>query len=100
LSELQRAHGWLPGRLARHYARLYGTRAERLLDGARSPADLGRHFGGTLYEREIAYLRTHEWARTADDILERRTKHGLRLDPPARSAVAAWLAAESFVGRG
>ena len=46
----------MPAVLARHYARLYGTRARELLDGAGSLADLGRHFGGLLYEREASYL--------------------------------------------
>ena len=40
-----------------------------LLGGARSLADLGRHFGGALYEREARYLREIEWAQTAEDIL-------------------------------
>ena len=41
-------HPWLPETLAHHYARLYGTRADRLLDGAGQMQDLGRHFGGLL----------------------------------------------------
>ena len=51
------------------YARRYGTRAEKLLDGARSLGDLGRHFGATLYEREARFLIAEEWAEEADDIL-------------------------------
>jgi glycerol-3-phosphate dehydrogenase len=94
LAGFQRAHGWLPADLARHYARLYGTRAEHLLDGARSLGDLGVHFGGTLYEREVTYLSVVEWARSAEDILDRRTKHGLHLDPEARAALADRLMAE------
>jgi glycerol-3-phosphate dehydrogenase len=58
-------------------ARLYGTRAEQILNGALSHADLGRHFGADLYEAEIRYLVDHEWAVTSDDILWRRTKRGL-----------------------
>jgi D-erythritol 1-phosphate dehydrogenase len=95
LESFQRAHGWLPAPLARHYARLYGTRAEQLLAGARSLGDLGAHFGGMLYEREIAYLRRVEWARSAEDILDRRTKHGLHLTPEQRRAVADWLKVEA-----
>ena len=73
-------HGWLPPDVAHHYARSYGTRAEALLDGARSLADLGRHFGGPLYEREAEFLRQTEWARRhAQDVLERRTKHYLHM---------------------
>src|SRR5665213_3062076 len=54
-------------------------RARHLLDGVRTIDDLGRHFGGALYQREVEFLQREEWASTADDILERRTKHGLRL---------------------
>jgi glycerol-3-phosphate dehydrogenase len=93
LANWSRRHAWLPADLARHYARLYGTRADAVIGEARSLAALGRHFGGLLYEREARYLRETEWAQTADDILERRTKHGLHLDSAARDAFAAWLQA-------
>ena len=59
---------------------------------AGSPADLGRHFGARLYEREARYLIEREWALTADDVLERRTKHGLHLSPGERATFAAWMA--------
>jgi glycerol-3-phosphate dehydrogenase len=76
---LRALHTWLPERLAHHYARLYGTRAERLLEGTTALRDLGRHYGGLLYERESAYLRQAEWARRPDDVLFRRTKHHLHM---------------------
>jgi glycerol-3-phosphate dehydrogenase len=83
---------WLPPGLARHYVRLYGTRLERLLDGARGLQDLGRDFGGLLYEREACWAIEQEWANTADDILERRTKHYLRLNALQKSAFSEWVA--------
>ncbi len=55
-------------------------------------SDLGRHFGGGLYEREASYLMAEEWATTADDILTRRTKHALHMTPAEREAFAAWIA--------
>jgi glycerol-3-phosphate dehydrogenase len=70
---------------------LYGTRAYQLLDGARMPDDLGRHFGGALYQREAEFLQDQEWASTADDILERRTKHGLRLAADQKQAFTDWM---------
>jgi glycerol-3-phosphate dehydrogenase len=91
-ADFRARHPGLPGPVLRHYARLYGTRAEALLDGARDAAALGRHFGGTLYAREAEFLRRTEWARTAEDVLERRTKHGLHLDAAARAALADWMA--------
>jgi glycerol-3-phosphate dehydrogenase len=84
---------WLPPGLARHYVRLYGTRLEGMLAGARGPGDLGRHFGGLLYEREARWALGREWASTAEDILERRSKHYLRLSNDQRTAFADWLAA-------
>ncbi|MGH6701926.1 MAG: glycerol-3-phosphate dehydrogenase C-terminal domain-containing protein, partial [Bradyrhizobium sp.] len=88
---LRRDYPALPADAVDHYARLYGTRAYQLLDGARMPDDLGRHFGGALYQREAEFLQDQEWASTADDILERRTKHGLRLAAEQRQAFSDWM---------
>ena len=84
LARLRAEHSWLPGPLAHRYARQYGSRVARLLDGVRSLGHLGRDFGGGLHEVEIRYLIANEWARTADDVLERRTKLGLRVDSASR----------------
>ena len=70
----------------------YGTRVTTLLEGARGTADLGRDFGAGLSEREVDYLVANEWAESADDILWRRTKLGLRLSPAQRDALAGHLA--------
>ncbi|MGZ8254427.1 MAG: glycerol-3-phosphate dehydrogenase, partial [Burkholderiaceae bacterium] len=45
-----------------------------------------------LTAREVAYLVDHEWAETADDVLWRRSKLGLRLAPDQRAAVDLYLA--------
>jgi glycerol-3-phosphate dehydrogenase len=63
----------------RRLARSYGRRAEHLLRGAKSARDLGERFGADLSKREVDYLVEQEWARTAEDVLWRRTKLGLRL---------------------
>ena len=96
LGEVRKAYPWLPARLAKHYARLYGTRLSALLGSARSLSDLGRHFGGTFYEIEARYLMAREWARTAEDILERRTKHVLHLGEAERAAFIAWCDSQSL----
>ena len=72
-------------------ARAYGTLAGQVLAGARSLEDLGQQFGAGLSEREVRYLVRHELARTATDILWRRTKLGLRLDKAAAARLQAWL---------
>ncbi|WP_299616010.1 glycerol-3-phosphate dehydrogenase C-terminal domain-containing protein, partial [Pelagibius sp.] len=82
---------WLPADLARHYGRCYGSDAAALLGNARTLDDLGRHFGGLFYEREAKWLIEREWARTADDILTRRTKHALFLTEAEKAAFTDWL---------
>jgi glycerol-3-phosphate dehydrogenase len=52
---------------------------------------LGANLGGLLYERELDYLVEHEWAKGAEDVLERRTKHGLHLDEIEKARVADWM---------
>lgn len=91
LADFARRFAFLPAPLARHYARLYGTRANALLKGAHSVGDLGRHFGGLLYEREADFLIRTEWARAAQDVLERRTKHHLHMTAAERDGFAAWM---------
>ncbi len=94
VADVSRRYPWLPKPLAHHYARLYGTRLDRLVGEAKRVPDLGRHFGGLLYEREARYLAEHEWAETAEDVLERRTKHYLHMSPEQVAAFAAWFEAE------
>ena len=62
-----------------------------ILGDARSLADLGRHFGALLYEAEARYLREHEWAKHADDVLIRRTKQALHMTPEERQAFTDWF---------
>ena len=90
-AEFGRRHAFLPPAVALHYARQYGTRADALMDGAHALADLGRHFGGRLYEREADYLRRTEWARTAEDVLTRRSKHHLHMTPAEQTAFSQWM---------
>ncbi len=87
---------WLPEGQTRRYARLYGTRARLLLGTARALADLGTHFGADLYQREIDFLVETEWARTAGDILWRRTKLGLRLAAAAVARLEAYLRSKTL----
>ena len=92
LAQFGSRHPWLPQPLAAHYARLYGTRAHSLMDGARKLADLGTPFGGLLFQREAEFLMAQEWAVTDQDILMRRTKHGLHLTPQQTRDFQAWMA--------
>ncbi len=85
--ELARRYPWLPDPVRRALAHRYGADIDAVLNGARSPADLGAYFGAELFAREVDYLIEYEWARTAEDILYRRTKSGLHLTVEQRAAV-------------
>ncbi len=91
LAGLQLERAWLPPELARRYARAYGTRVSALLDGAASLDDLGEPLGEGLYEAEVNYLVREEWARTAEDILFRRSKLGLHVSDASAARLRAWL---------
>ena len=80
-------------------ARAYGTRIERVFGDAAGLQDLGTHYGGDLYEAEVRYLVEAEFARTAEDILWRRSKLGLHLAPDAVERLKERFTARATVPR-
>jgi glycerol-3-phosphate dehydrogenase len=95
---LLRDYPFVETKLARRLIRLYGTRARTILGAASSVGDLGRHFGAGLYECEVRYLMAQEWAVSAEDVLWRRTKLGLRLSKDEARALDTFMQDE--LGRG
>ena len=49
---------------------------------------LGEHYGAGLTEREVRYFAEREWARSAEDVLWRRSKCGLHMSEAERGRVA------------
>ena len=92
VDELAAARPGLPRPLLRRLARACGTRTAALLGEATTIADLGENFGGDLTAAEALYLVREEWARTAEDILYRRSKLGLHVPPETAARLDAWLA--------
>ena len=90
-AHLRQRWPWLAATLAARWTRAYGTLALRWLESAQRPADLGEEVAPGLNEAELHHAVTGEWARTADDVLWRRTKLGLLLDETERQRVAQWL---------
>lgn len=88
---LQREWPALPPDLLSRFARSYGTRTEALLGDTRTTEDLGEHFGSGLYACEVDYLVAKEWARTAEDVLLRRTKLGLHLTAEQAQRLADYM---------
>ena len=78
---------------ARRLTRAYGTRVANVLKTASKPDDLGMRFGADLTVAEVRYLMTKEWAETADDVLWRRSKLGLRFSPTEKAALDQFMKA-------
>ena len=74
--------------------RAYGTEARSILGNAASAADLGQDFGATLTESELRWLMTREYARSAQDVVWRRSKLGLRLTEAQIERIEGFMAAE------
>jgi glycerol-3-phosphate dehydrogenase len=97
-AELARNYPFLSHAHASRLAHAYGTRATKLLGSAKSLADLGQSFGATLTEAEVRYLMANEWAVSADDIVWRRSKLGLRLSAAEIATIDEWMAAHRTPG--
>ncbi len=95
VQDLTRRFPQMPGALLHRLARAYGTCAETILSGAQSPADLGEDFGGGLHAAEVDYLVAHEWARSAEDILYRRSKLGLHVPEGTAARLDTYLSQDA-----
>lgn len=97
-AELVRTYPFLAQPHANRLAHAYGTRARKVLGNAALAEDLGRAFGATLTESEVRYLMANEWARTAQDVVWRRSKLGLRMTAGEIAALDEWMAANRVSG--
>lgn len=88
LEALAARYAGLPHETLQGVLRRHGTLATEVLGEARSASDLGEDFGAGLCEREVDYLQQREWARSAEDVLWRRTKCGLPMTQAQRARVA------------
>lgn len=91
LNKCRHDYPWLYEDVLQDYARNYGTEIKVILADCSSMDDLGDNFGSRLYECEIEYLATYEWAEHADDILWRRTKKGLRMSSKDKKRLQAYM---------
>ena len=82
---------WMPRAMLSRMFRAYGKRLPDVVGQSSSLADLGQHFGADLYAREVQYLLSQEFAQSADDILWRRSKLGLRLSAGEQAELAGWI---------
>ncbi len=93
IAQLQADFPFLEERWARRLVRAYGTEAAEILVTAKSREDLGQDFGATLTEAEVNWLMEKEYARSAADVVWRRSKLGLRMTRDQISALDAFMTA-------
>ena len=80
---------------AARMAHAYGTMLNELLAGVANEAEMGAALGAGLTALEARWMRDREWATTPDDVLDRRSKIGLKLTADERADFAAWWASDS-----
>jgi glycerol-3-phosphate dehydrogenase len=78
---------------SRRMAHAYGALLGDMLREVRDEAGMGADLGAGLTELEVRWMRDHEWARSAEDVLWRRSKLGLRADEGVADRVGAALSA-------
>ena len=84
-------YAWLGSDFINRLLDSYGTLSFDVLGDASSMIDLGVKFGHNLYQREVDYLCREEWAKSADDILWRRSKLGLKFSCAERDSLANYI---------
>jgi glycerol-3-phosphate dehydrogenase len=87
-AEMAARYPFLSDALRQRLIHAYGTRITKVLGEAKTLKSLGRHYGGGLYQAELDYLISQEWATSAEDVLWRRTKLGLFLGDKQRRALS------------
>lgn len=92
IDDLQTQISDMPEQVARRLVRAYGTKTYEFVGDATQMQALGRQFGCGLSEAELGYLVAHEYAKSAEDVLWRRSKLQLHLNDTEIAAVEAWLA--------
>jgi glycerol-3-phosphate dehydrogenase len=82
---------FLTARWAKRLLKAYGNEAFDVLGAANLATDLGEDFGATLTAREVAWLIDKEFAQTAEDVIWRRSKLGLRLTDAQIERLQSWI---------
>ncbi len=98
IASLRGAHPFLDDRWATRLVRTYGTDARKILGQAASADALGEDFGATLTGAEVDWLMAREYARVPDDVLWRRTKLGLTIQPEGAARLERYMDARRARG--
>lgn len=93
IGALLQNYSFLTNYWALRLIRAYGTLAAKMLGDAKVRSDLGLDFGATLTAREVHWLMAEEFAQTAEDVVWRRSKLGLRLTSAQIAAIDNYMKA-------
>ena len=91
IRQLRETYPFVDDFWARRLTRAYGTEAWLILGDAKSIGDMGTAFAATLTEREIIWLMDKEYARTAEDVVWRRSRLGLRMSKAEIAELDSWM---------
>ena len=87
----RKKYSWLSNELLTRYLYTYGTNTELFLSSCVDMHSMGKRYGTELYQVELDYLVTYEWAHNSEDVLFRRTKLGLSMDEESKQELADYL---------
>lgn len=88
---LQADFPFLSPATVQRYIRQFGTQAWDVLQDVQAADQMGRDFGAGVREVEVAWMMHTEFAQTAEDVLWRRSKQGLRMTAAEISALDDWM---------
>ena len=91
IARLKADYDFLDESWAARLIRAYGTDAWAMMGAAKTLADMGEHFGATLTAGEVAWLMNKEYALSAEDVVWRRSKLGLRMDEAQIARLDEWM---------
>ena len=92
IEQLMKRYQFLSNRWVSRLVKAYGMDAFHILGDAKLASSLGQNFGADLTEREVNWLIEKEYVRTAEDIVWRRSKLGLRLSKKEIDLLDVWIA--------
>ncbi len=95
VKEVCKKYPFVDPSLAWRWVRSYGTCVWKMLEQVEIESDLGKQFGGSLTACEIIYLMQNEWAQTADDVVWRRSKLGIRIKQEEIAELDEWMSNHS-----
>lgn len=81
LSDVQAQWPFLGPKRSRRMVQAYGTHIQDMLKNIASESGMGVQFGAGFTEIEASWMHDREWARSAEDCLDRRSKLRLHLTP-------------------